>query len=92
MDNIAFVDEENIQMIHQQDDDYDERYDTPNTSRIDETSFTVLDTTEATSTLKTERKTKAREHGFIIQALGSDRRSRPCRLRSIYDREKFKSR
>ena len=58
MDNIAFIDEENIQMIHQQDEDYDERYDTPNTSRIDETSFIAPNTTEATSTLRLREKLK----------------------------------
>ena len=48
MDNPIFVDEETIPMVHQ-DEDYDD-YNTPNTSRIDETSFTEPDTTEATST------------------------------------------
>ena len=38
-----FVDEETILMVHQ-DEDYDE-CNTPNTSRIDETSFTEPDTT-----------------------------------------------
>ena len=47
MDNPVFVDEEDIPMVHQDEDDYD-NYNTPNTSRMDETSFTVLDTTEAT--------------------------------------------
>ena len=50
MDNPVFVDEEDIPMVHQDEDDYD-NYNTPNTSRMDETSFTVLDTTEATWTL-----------------------------------------
>ena len=48
MDNPRFIEEEDIPLIHQ-DDDYDD-YNTPNTSRVDETSFTVPDTTEATST------------------------------------------
>ena len=56
MDNPRFIDEEDIPLIHQ-DDDYDD-YNTPNTSRIDETSFTVPDTTEATSTLRLRRKVK----------------------------------
>ena len=55
MDNIAFVDEENIPMVHEDDEDYDERYDTPNASRI-ETSFIEHDTTEATSTLCLRQK------------------------------------
>ena len=41
MDNPVFVDEEDIPMVHQGDDDYDD-YNTPNTSRIYETSFTYL--------------------------------------------------
>ena len=43
-------------MVHQ-DDVYDD-YNTPNTSRIDETLFTVPDTTEATSTLQLRKKVK----------------------------------
>ena len=41
MDNPVFVDEEDIPLID--DDDYDDelRYDTPETSRIEETSFTT---------------------------------------------------
>ena len=56
MDNPRFIEEEDIPLIHQ-DDDYDD-YNTPNTSRIDETSFTVPDTTEATSTLRLRQKVK----------------------------------
>ena len=50
MDNPVFSNEEDIPMVHQDEEDYDD-YDTPNTSRIDETSFTVSDATEVTSTL-----------------------------------------
>ena len=46
MDNPTFIDEEDIPMVHQDDDDYDD-YNTANTSKVDETSFTVPDTTEA---------------------------------------------
>ena len=46
MDNPTFVDEEDIPLVHQDDDYDDTTYETPNTSRI-ETSFTVPDTTEA---------------------------------------------
>ena len=56
MDNPIFVDEETIPMVHQ-DEDYDD-YNTPNTSRIDETSFLEPDTTEATSTLQLRQKVK----------------------------------
>ena len=37
MDNLAFGDEETIGMVHQDEDQDD--YKTPNTSRVDETSF-----------------------------------------------------
>ena len=57
MDNPTFVDEENIPMVHQDEEGYDD-YNTPNTSRIDETSFTVPDTTEATTTLHLRQKVK----------------------------------
>ena len=48
MDNPRFIDQEDIPLIHQ-DDDYDD-YNTLNTSRIDEISFKVPDTAEATTT------------------------------------------
>ena len=59
MDNIAFVDEENIPMVHQ-DEGYDNtHYETPDTSRIDETSFTLPSTQEKpTSTLRLRQKVK----------------------------------
>ena len=56
MDNPRFIDEEDIPLIHQ-DEDYDD-YNTSNTSRIDETSFTVPDATEATSTLQLRQNVK----------------------------------
>ena len=56
MDNIAFIDEEYIPMVHQDDEDYD-NYRTPDTSRI-ETSFIEPDTTELTSTLRLRQKVK----------------------------------
>ena len=55
-DNPRFVNEEEIPMVHQ-DEDYD-NYSTPNTSRVDKTSFTELDTTETTSTSKLKQKVK----------------------------------
>ena len=58
MDNIAFVDEEKIPMIHQDEEDYDDCR-TPNVSRVeDETSFMVPDTTEPTSTLRLRAQVK----------------------------------
>ena len=55
-DNPVFVNEGDIPMVHQ-DEDYDD-YNIPNTSRIDKTSFTVPDATEATSTLRLRQKVK----------------------------------
>ena len=46
MDNPVFVDEEDIPMLHEDEDDYDY-----GTGRIDDTLFMEPDTTEATSTL-----------------------------------------
>ena len=52
MDNPRFVDKETIPLV---DEDYD-NYGTPNTSRVDKTSFTEPATTEATSTLWLNQK------------------------------------
>ena len=52
--NPTFVHEEDIPMVHE---DYDE-YNTPNTNRIDETSFVEPDTTEGTSTIRLRQKVK----------------------------------
>ena len=55
MDNPVFTDEEDIPLVHR-DDDYDD-HETSNASRI-EASFTVPDTIEATSTLRLRQKVK----------------------------------
>ena len=55
MENPKFTNEEDIPMV--QDEDYDD-YKTPDTSRIDETSFMEPDATEATSTLRLRQKVK----------------------------------
>ena len=55
MDYPRFVDEETIPLV--QDEDYDD-YNTPNTSRIDETSFMEPDGSEATSTLRLNQRVK----------------------------------
>ena len=55
MDNLASVDEENIPLVHENDEDYDD-YNTPDTSMEDKTSFT--DTTEGTSILQLRQKVK----------------------------------
>ena len=56
MDNSTFIDEEGIPLIYQ-DDDYD-NFRTPDSSRVDETLFTVPDTIEATSILRLRQKLK----------------------------------
>ena len=55
MDNPVLVDDENIPMVHQ-DEDYD-NYGTPDTSRV-ETPFIEHDTTEPTSTPQLRQKVK----------------------------------
>ena len=62
MDHPRFVDEETIPLV---DEDYD-NYGTPKTSRVDETSFTEADTTEATSTLRLKQKSKTRQAGCVV--------------------------
>ena len=54
MDNPRFVDEETIALVEE---DY-ENYSTPNSSRVDETSFMERATTEATSILPLNQKVK----------------------------------
>ena len=54
MYNSRFVDEEDIPLV---DGNYDD-YNAPNTSRVDETSYTELATTEPTSTLRLKQKVK----------------------------------
>ena len=56
MDSSAFVNDEDVPVVNQH-EDYDD-YNKLNTSRIDETSFTVPDATEATSTLQLRQKVK----------------------------------
>ena len=67
MENIGF-DEENIPLINQ-DEDYDD-YKAPDTSRIDETSFTVSNTTEVTSTLRLRQKLKRYKIVSLYRYLG----------------------
>ena len=55
MDNPRFVNEEEMPLV--QDENYD-NYGTPNTSRVDETSFIEPDATETTSTLRLNQKVK----------------------------------
>ena len=59
MDNITFIDEEDIPMIHQdeEDDDYG-NYRTPETSRIETSFIEPTDATEVTSTLRLRQKLK----------------------------------
>ena len=57
MDNTRIVDEESIPLVEDKDRDHDD-YNTPNTSRVDETSFTEHDPTKATSTLQLRQNVK----------------------------------
>ena len=66
MDNPRFVDEETIPLVQEQ--DYN-NYGTPNTSRVDETSFTEPDTTEATSTLRLKQKLKRNKLAALYRHL-----------------------
>ena len=54
MNNPRFTDEEDISLIHQDDDDYN----TQDSSRVEKTSFIEPDTTEATLTLQLRQKLK----------------------------------
>ena len=65
MDNPRFVDEAAIPLV---DEDYD-NYDTPNTSRVVETSFTESATTEATSTLRLNQKVKRDKLALLYRHL-----------------------
>ena len=55
MNNSRFVNEETIPLV--EDEDYDD-CSTPDSSRVDETSFMEPDTTEETSTLQLRQKVK----------------------------------
>ena len=59
MYNLTFVDEENIPMVNQDEEDYDD-YDcrTPDTSRVETSITEPTDATEATSTLRLRQKLK----------------------------------
>ena len=54
MENPTFIDEEDIPMIHQEDDEGYDNCRTPDTSRVDEALF-ITDATEPTSTLRLTR-------------------------------------
>ena len=69
MDNHTFVDEETIGMVPH-DEDYDNEG-IPDTSRVDETSFTEPDTTEATSTLRLTRKAKGDKLAALYRHLNA---------------------
>ena len=59
MDNPAFIDDKNIPLVQDEDIDYDD-YNTPNTSKVDEPSFTNPGATERTSTFSINTKLKTR--------------------------------
>ena len=57
MDNPRFVDDENIPLVQDEDVDYDD-YNTPNTGRVDETSFAMPGSTDKETTLRLRQKVK----------------------------------
>ena len=57
MDNTRFVDDEKIPLVHDKDINYDDYY-TPNTSRVDETSFTMPGSTDKDTILRLRPKVK----------------------------------
>ena len=56
MSNSVFVDKENILLV--QDEVYDDYYRTLDIIKLDETSFTIPDTTEVASALRLRQKLK----------------------------------
>ena len=66
MDNPRFVDDENIPLVHDE-DDYED-YNTPNTSRVDKTSFITTEK-EPTSTLQLKQKVKRDELAALYKHL-----------------------
>ena len=66
MDNPRFIDDEAIPLV--EDEDYVD-YITPNTNRVDETSLTEPDTTEATQTLRLRQKVKLNKLTALIKHL-----------------------
>ena len=65
MDNPIFVDDENIQLVHDEDIDYDD-YNTPNTSKVDKTSFTMPGSTDKETHLTVKTKSKTRKPHRIV--------------------------
>ena len=68
MNNQTFIDEENIPLVNQ-DEDYDEDYRTPDTRH--DTSFTLPDTTEATSTLRLRQELKKKKKKELTHCTGT---------------------
>ena len=72
MNNPIFIDDENIPLVHDEDINYDD-YDRLNTSRLDETSFTMPGSMEkekeATSTLWLKQKGKRDELAALYRHL-----------------------
>ena len=88
MDNPKFVGKKAIPLVR--DEDYDD-YITPNTRRVDETSFSEPDTTEAASTLKLRQKVKGDKITALYRNLNVSSWSSPCRYRLIYNQKNFKN-
>ena len=89
MDNPTFVDEETIRMVHQDDDEYYDDYNTPNTSRVDEASFTEPDTAEATSAWRLRQKLKRDKISALYKHSNVTADPGLADIGSIYDQKKF---
>ena len=89
MDNPRFINKEDIPLV--QYEDYDD-YNTPNRSRVDETSFTEPDTTEATSTLQLRQKVKRDKINTLYRHLNVTGDPGLADLDQFIIKKKFKNR
>ena len=67
MDNPRFIDEETIALVHQEEDR--DEYNTPNTSRIEESSFIEPEATAATLALQLWKRVKRSENTALYRHL-----------------------
>ena len=92
MGNPVFVNEEDVPMVHQDEEDYG-NYNTPtNTGGVGETSFTVPNTTEAKSSLRLREKLKRDKIVSLYRYLGMTGDPSLADLDRFTIRQKFKNR
>ena len=89
IDNPRLVHKVTIPLV--QDEDYD-NYGTPNTSRVDKTSFTEPDTTEATSTLQLRQKVKRNQITALYRHLNVTGDTGLADIDRFMIKKKFKNR